>query len=64
MVRQQPWCTLDTLVQACPEFTWNQIFLTVDRLSRTGDIELSCAGPGQYNLGMPTSKRETVQKMV
>ena len=29
------------LVTACPEFTWNQIFAEVDRLSRTGEIQIT-----------------------
>jgi hypothetical protein len=63
-VRQHPSCTLDMLVQVCPEFTWNQIFLEVDRLSRTGDIELSCTGPGRYNLVTPAAKRAAAPKLV
>ncbi len=33
-------CTLNELVQALPEYTWNQIFTAVDRLSRDGTLLL------------------------
>ena len=32
--------TLDELVQALPDCTWNQVFLAVDRLSRDGTVFL------------------------
>lgn len=32
--------SLDRLVALLPEFTWNQIFHTVDRLARNGRIAL------------------------
>ena len=63
-IRHQPNCNLDMLVRACPQFTWNQVFLEVDRLSRTGEIELSSPGPGQYTMNTPTSKRMDVLKSV
>lgn len=43
-----PGCYLDDLVRVCPELTWNQIFLEVDRLSRTGRLRLLLIGPGRY----------------
>ncbi|MET0515943.1 MAG: hypothetical protein ABW047_11535 [Nitrospiraceae bacterium] len=63
-IRDQPNCNLDMLVRACPQYTWNQVFLEVDRLSRTGEIELSSPGPGQYSMTTPTSKRTDVHKSV
>ncbi len=33
-------CPLDALVEQCPGFTWNQIFLEVDRMSRLGQLQL------------------------
>ena len=63
-IRHQPNCNLDMLVRACPQYTWNQVFLEVDRLSRTGEIELSSPGPGQYTMSTPASKRMDVRKAV
>jgi hypothetical protein len=63
-IRRQPNCNLDALVQACPQYTWNQVFLEVDRLSRTGEIELSSAGPGIYTMSMPAKKKLDPRKSV
>lgn len=45
-------CSLEALIQACLPFTWNQILLEVDRLSRTGEIQLSLSGLGRYTLSL------------
>ena len=63
-IRRQPNCNLDALMRACPEYTWNQVFLEVDRLSRTGEIELASAGPGEYTMNMPSKKRPDPRKSV
>ena len=33
-------CPLDEIVELCPGLTWNQVFLAIDYLSRTGEVEL------------------------
>jgi hypothetical protein len=33
-------CTFDDLVAALPDFSWNQIFSTVDSMSRDGRLKL------------------------
>jgi hypothetical protein len=53
IIRQQQRCDLDALVRACPQFTWNQIFLEVDRLSRTGDLQLTLSERRRYEVGAP-----------
>lgn len=53
-VSQTPGCLIEDLVRACPDFTWNQIFLEVDRLSRTGQVRLTLKGAGLYSLMLPT----------
>lgn len=40
-VAKGPPCRIEDLVFACPDLTWNQIFLEVDRLSRAGKLVLS-----------------------
>ena len=39
-----PGCELDDLVLSLPELTWNQVFLEVDRLSRTGQVRVTAMG--------------------
>lgn len=63
-IRRHPNCNLDALVRACPQYTWNQVFLEVDRLSRTGEIELASAGPGEYTMSMPSKKKPELRKSV
>ncbi len=41
-------CLLEDLIRQCPDLTWNQIFLELDRLSRTGAVRLRLRGAGQY----------------
>lgn len=38
VIVDHPGCGLDEWVMLCPEYTWNQIFLEVDRLSRSGHL--------------------------
>ena len=33
-------CPVDEVVELCPDLTWNQVFLAIDYLSRTGEVEL------------------------
>ena len=50
-------CDLDTLVSRCGDFSWGQIFLEVDHMSRIGVIRLTKSADGRYCLGLPTSAR-------
>lgn len=34
-------CSLDDVTQLCPDLTWNQVFLAVDLLSRTGHADVT-----------------------
>ena len=33
-------CSLDDVTQLCPDLTWNQVFLAIDFLSRTGQADV------------------------
>jgi hypothetical protein len=33
-------CSLDDVMQLCPDLTWNQVFLAIDSLSRTGHVDV------------------------
>jgi hypothetical protein len=52
-IGHHPGCGLDDVVMLCPELTWNQIFLEVDRLSRDGVLKLALIGPGRYVVKEP-----------
>ena len=49
-VSQLPGCLLEEVVMACPDLSWNQVFLEVDRLSREGRLCLTPKGMGLYVL--------------
>jgi hypothetical protein len=52
-VRDTSECDLEELVRVCPSYTWNQVFMEVDRLSRTGELRLLSKGRGRYTVGLP-----------
>jgi hypothetical protein len=49
-VFQSPGCFVEELVLACPGLVWNQVFLEVDRLSRSREVCLKLEGPGIYSV--------------
>lgn len=53
-ITHHPGCGLDDVVAFCPELTWNQIFLEVDRLSRAGRLRIMLTGRGRYRLALAT----------
>jgi len=50
-------CDLDTLVSRCVDYSWGQIFLEVDNMSRIGTIRLTKSIDGRYCLSLPTLTR-------
>lgn len=46
VVRTHPGCGLDELTQYLPEMNWSQVFIEVDRLSRSGLLRLTRSGSG------------------
>ena len=50
-------CDLDTLAESLPEFTWNQVFLEIDRLSRRGEIMVTCSTGGRYMIYLSDHKK-------
>jgi len=55
-VRRAPGCQLDDLEHSCPDLTWNQVFLEIDSLSRTGQVRLTAKGLGVYTVKLPTDE--------
>jgi hypothetical protein len=50
MVSLVPNSDLENLIVACADLTWNQVFLELDRLSRSGRIVLRQISPGRYSV--------------
>jgi hypothetical protein len=53
IVLRSPGCDLEERVLECPGLTRNQVFLAVDRLSRSGEIMLLPRGRGSYTVTFP-----------
>ena len=51
-------CNLEDLLQICTAYTWNQVFLEVDRLSRTGELRLEYKRDGDYALRLPQRQEQ------
>ncbi len=41
-------CPLDEVMDLCPDVTWNQLFLAIDDLSRTGDVLVTMEADRTY----------------
>jgi hypothetical protein len=39
---------VDEIVLECPDLSWNQVFVVLDRLSRDGALSLMPKGHGRY----------------
>ncbi|MER3424793.1 MAG: hypothetical protein C4293_17810 [Nitrospiraceae bacterium] len=52
-VRRTPGCHIDDLEQSLPDLSLIQIFVEVDRLSWTGQLQVTCKGAGSYTLTLP-----------
>jgi hypothetical protein len=58
-VKRMHGCDLDTLAERLPEFSWNQVFLEIDRLSRRGEVLVTFGTGGRYMIRLPAHKTET-----
>lgn len=55
MVKRRQVCDMEDLVKGCPSFTWNQVFLAVDHLSRSGELRLLSKRSGVYTVTLPAA---------
>jgi hypothetical protein len=53
VVRRKKTCNLDDLLQECNSYTWTQVFLEVDRMSRSGELRLVYKKAGEYSVTLP-----------
>lgn len=57
-------CDLDTLAQSLPEFTWNQVFLEIDRLSRLGEVVVTFGKERRFMIRLPDHKQGSTTRQV
>ncbi len=43
-------CSMDEVVGLCPDLTWNQIFLAIDYLSKTGKVRITMDPDRTYSV--------------
>lgn len=43
-------CALEDVAALCPELTWNQVFLAIDYLSRTGQVRVTLEPDRTYRV--------------
>ena len=53
ILRRKKTCDLDELLQECTSYTWTQVFLEIDRMSRSGELCLVCKKAGEYSVTLP-----------
>ena len=58
-VHSAPGCQLDDLVLRLPDLTWNQVFLEVDHVSRTGQVRVTAMGEGTYAIRLPNKEKRS-----
>jgi hypothetical protein len=62
ILRQRRLHTLDQLGLLLPAANWAQLFLAVDRLSRSGAITLRKNGQGEYLLSLKRRQPDAAQR--
>jgi hypothetical protein len=53
IVRKQKACDLDELILECTSYSWTDVFLEVDQLSRSGELRLLSKKAGEYTVTLP-----------
>lgn len=53
IVQKQNMCDLDELILECTSYSWTDVFLEVDQLSRSGELRLLCKKAGEYAVTLP-----------
>jgi len=61
VIVRSPGTALDDIVLECPDLTWNQVFIAIDRLSREGVLKLTPKGHGLYTVHISNNALEAAQ---
>jgi hypothetical protein len=61
IIVRSPGTALDDIVLECPDLTWNQVFIAIDRLSREGALKLTPKGRGLYTVHLSNDALQAAQ---
>ena len=64
VIIRSPRTMAGDVVFQCPDLTWNQIFLAIDRLSREGAVTVTPKGQGLYAIQVADQTALDVQSVV
>ena len=64
VIVRSPGTALDDIVLECPDLTWNQVFIAIDRLSRDGALKLTPKGHGLYTVHLSNDALEAAQYQI
>jgi hypothetical protein len=62
VIVRSPGTALDDIVLECPDLTWNQVFIAIDRLSREGSLKLTPKGRGLYTVHLSNDDLQAAQQ--
>ncbi|MDH4188116.1 MAG: hypothetical protein OEV08_14085 [Nitrospira sp.] len=60
-------CTVEHVALACPELTWIEVFVEINRLRRDGQVQITLKQPGYYVVtlaGRPDMAEQTLEMSV
>ena len=60
-LEQRGPCTIDELTRRLPDYSWNQIFTGVDRLSRRGALLLRHPTKSEYVISLKSQEAATLR---
>ena len=54
-------CSMEEVVGLCPDLTWNQVYLAIDYLNKTGKVAVTLDPDRTYTVRVHPAVGETVQ---
>jgi hypothetical protein len=60
VIIRSPGSSLEEVMLECRGLTWNQVFIELDRMSRTGQVRLDEKRPGLYTVTSTTDSQRTL----
>ena len=61
VIIRSPGSSIEEVVLECHGLTWSQVFIELDRMSRSGQVRLDAKKPGLYTVTGMTGGQRTLQ---